>query len=487
MENKLALNITNTNNTPPIDPAKPQGAAPSTCPVSENSIYSGNIRFTSGVAAFSDTSKLQNPQDRQMYNELSACLGREGKSNLDSLLKTGKLLSRNSDDGSSTLENLYKIMKEPRAKGLDNGIILNETLRTLVNPFLINQKFGKIPDFMVPAILANEKRNAVATGLGLDNKLAPQFNQAKYVGPISAINREDLNVVTSGTCPAASIEFNLADKKPAEYARYVAGLSSPEMDVKVKLKFDTIATNILEAIEFLKMFKVQADPIDWNNVEVTLRPDNNSIIRAGLQEKNYKPGTRSSIDELMQSTFMQLGSENTYNSLTDKKHSEFNQNDSGLTEFEKNFVETLVDYDTPKISMTYQITDENAYLTGYTQDFATTQKQLVNALKSGSDVVLGITATDKHNKIIGGHEITVFNYKVDKNGELYFLYQDSDDDYDGPVKIKASELIPKIHHAGIPTKVLDLSHQPDSGYVLLNDFETSRAQNNAKKPPQQKK
>ncbi len=62
----------------------------------------------------------------------------------------------------------------------------------------------------------------------------------------------------------------------------------------------------------------------------------------------------------MQSTFMQLGSENTYNSLTDKKHSEFNQNDSGLTEFEKNFVETIVDYDTPKISMTYQITDENA-------------------------------------------------------------------------------------------------------------------------------
>ncbi len=51
-------------------------------------------------------------------------------------------------------------------------------------------------------------------------------------------------------------------------------------------------------------------------------------------------------------------------------------------------------------------------------------------------MVLGITAVDKNKKIIGGHEITVFDSKVDKKGELYFLYQDSDDDFDGPVKIK---------------------------------------------------
>ena len=47
---------------------------------------------------------------------------------------------------------------------------------------------------------------------------------------------------------------------------------------------------------------------------------------------------RSSIDVLMQSAFMQLGSQGTYNSLTDKRLGFLTSSDNtGLIEFEKTF------------------------------------------------------------------------------------------------------------------------------------------------------
>ena len=48
---------------------------------------------------------------------------------------------------------------------------------------------------------------------------------------------------------------------------------------------------------------------------------------------------RSCIDVLLQSSFMQLGSQGTYNSLTDKRYGSLSTNDTGLTEFEKTFTE----------------------------------------------------------------------------------------------------------------------------------------------------
>lgn len=433
---------------------------------------SDKLSFASWFPFYSASSKIQEPEDKKMYKELYGFLDKEGKTNLDNLLKTGKLLSKNSNDGSSTLQNLYAIMIQPRAEGLDSQKIITETLRTLANPFIITQNFGQIPDFMVPGILAGEKFNSLTKGIGLSNNLAPHFMQTKYTGPVAASNPDDLNVVSSGTCVAASIEFNLADKKPAEYARYVAGLTSPDVAVKTRVKFQDIAPSMIDAVDLISKFGVENKELDWENIELTVRPDRNAIIRARVQSTCQKPGSRSSIDSLMQSTFMELGSANSYNSLTDKRFGGFNPNEKGLTEFEKNFAEAIVDNNGGKTSITYQIVDENACLKGYALDFETTQKHLLDSLNSGSNVIIGITEVDGTNKIIGGHEITVIGTRTDKKGELYFICNDTDDNYTGSIEIKAKDVIPKIHHAGILNKVLPPANQPEVGYILLNEYQS---------------
>ena len=268
-----------------------------------------------------------------------------------------------------------------------------------------------------------------------------------------------MNVEASGTCVAASMEFNLADKKPAEFARYVAGLTSPDMSIKTRVSLDSINPDAAVAINALNEFGVEYRPIDQNNVEVTLRPDKNAIIRADIQEDYRQPASRSPIDALIQSTVMQLGSANGYNSLSDKRKGEHVPDNKGLVEFEKNFAETIIDNSGRKTSITYQIVEPdqagNNYLKGYNFDFTATQKHLLDSLNAGTNVVIGIVQTDNTNKIIGGHEITLIGKQFDRNGELQFIYNDTDDDKEEPIIISAKELIPKIHHAGIPANVLN--------------------------------
>ncbi|MDD3013564.1 MAG: hypothetical protein PHC34_07670 [Candidatus Gastranaerophilales bacterium] len=483
-----------------------------------------DCRFMGSFSIFSSSGKIQDPHERARYKELESVLDSKSKKSLENLLKTGKLLSKNSNDGTSTLQNLYKIYKEPRVQGLDNIKILSETLKTLENPFIITQKFGKIPDLTVNQIVSEENREAVTNGIGLDNKMAPQFTSAQFTGPVSAISANDINVVASGTCVAASMEFNLADGKPAEYARYVAGLTSPDLSVKSIVKYKDIAPTMIEATDLLDKFGVEHKLLDWENVEVSLKPDRKAIVRARAESTYIQPGTRSVIDTLMQSTFMQVGSANSYNSLNDIRTGGFNLDNKGLTEFEKNFAEALTDNSGGKTSITYQMVDDNKFLQGYNCDFETTKKHLLDSLKSKSNVIIGITEFDHKIKtndgrqfsvvsstpvsngqstykcideagkavnvnsqnvtaetkeIIGGHEITVIGTRTERNGNLVFICNDTDDNYSGPVEINAKDLIPKIHHAGIPNKVLDLSDQPEIGYVLLNEFLDMKQQNTA--------
>mgnify|MGYP001220286352 CR=1 FL=1 len=76
-----------------------------------------------------NASKLQ--EYSKMYSELSEFVEKGGKEGGKEYLKTlhvnKKLFSTSSNDGSSTIENLYKIMKQPRAGGFDPKIILHET------------------------------------------------------------------------------------------------------------------------------------------------------------------------------------------------------------------------------------------------------------------------------------------------------------------------------------------------------------------------
>lgn len=402
--------------------------------------------------------------DKKMYSKILKNLDEPTKKNFNKLVDSGIILQRNSNDGSSVLENLYKIMSNPRHEGLETSKILSQTINTLAFPYIITQDFGDIPAQKVPEMQAAASE--------------PNPNQ-----PPEGTTLQDCNVgANSSCCVAASIEFSLAHKKPAEFARMVEGLTGVEPQVISKVQLDKITDKMADSLRILDDFKVDYIPVDWNNVEVKIKPDKNAILRAQIQNDFQDPNERSSIDVMLQSAFMNFGSEDSYNSLIDRRYGPLSTNNDGLTEFEKTFVETIVNNES-KISLTYQIVDDNQNIAGYNYDFNTIQQHLTDALKGGSDVIIGITETDENNHIIGGHEITVTDFKQDANGELSFVCNDTDDGASEAVVKKASELIPKIHHAGIPTKLINLPIQEEIGYQILHQM--SETQNVASIQPQQ--
>jgi hypothetical protein len=92
---------------------------------------------------------------------------------LQKMLIDGKLGQKDLRGGKTVLDNLEQIQKEPLAKGIDRGALLCETTREMADP--------------------------------------------------SCINQENKN-----TCGAAAASMVLATKNPAEYARIVGQLASPE-------------------------------------------------------------------------------------------------------------------------------------------------------------------------------------------------------------------------------------------------------------------
>ena len=159
------------------------------------------VPFNPSFAASRLRTELSSKDEQNKYNELTKLLDKDSKKQLNTLLKTGALLNSASNDNSTTLDNLYKIATTPRAQGLNNVVILKDTIASIADPHVITQQFGNIPQ--------------------------------QYKAQVAALeNGQDVNVEHSGTCVSASIEFNLADKHPAEFARFAEGLSSPSMSVK---------------------------------------------------------------------------------------------------------------------------------------------------------------------------------------------------------------------------------------------------------------
>lgn len=392
-----------------------------------NKAYSANpasVYFTSAFPASTLRTELSSADEKSKYNELLKTSSKDTKKQLNALLKSGILLNSASNDNSTTLDNLYKIATTQRAQGLTNEDILKQTVAILVDPHVITQQFGNIPK--------------------------------QYKAQVAMLNqyaKGDENVDHSGTCVASSIEFNLAQKHPAEFARFVQGLSSPEMSVNKTIKLNNLADNTLDAIWLLNAFEVPYKADNFDEAHLTFAPDKNAIVRAHIQTIDKDRLERSSVDVLMQSTLMQIGSQQSYDSLTDKRAGKFNQNDKGLIEFEKTFTESVVE-DKNKISVTYQTVDENAKLVGYETDFNTMKKQIIDALKMGENVIIGYTQVDNTNTIINGHEITITDVKADKNGKLIFVCNDTDDNLAKQIEYSEDYLLPKIHHAGLPQAVI---------------------------------
>ena len=322
----------------------------------------------------------------------------------------------------------------PRANGLNSKTMVKDTVAVISYPFMITQRIGDIPvEYRQRALESNTK--------GKSN-LVDNFQAAS-----------DIDVDHSGTCVAASIEFNLAERTPAEFARFAESLSSPKLSVEKNIKLDNLADNTLDAVWLLNAFEVPFEAKDFHEAKLTFAPDENAIIRAQIQTTHRDPLERSPLDVLMQSTFMQIGSQQSYNSLTDKRQGKFNQNPKGLIEFEKTFTESVV-ADKNILSVTYQTVDENARLVGYETDQETLKRHLLTALDMGENVILGYTYVD-NNVVIGGHEITLVDYKKAPDGKLIFICNDTDDDQSRPIEYHEDFFLPKIHHAALPQKVVE--------------------------------
>lgn len=399
---------------------------------------SNTIPYNPAFSASKLRTRLISTDEKNKFNTISAMLDKTGRKQVKELLKSGILLDANSNDQSTVLDNLYKIAVNERVSGLPAEVILKDTVAILNDPHIITQQFGDIPKNLnssfVDKYMDDNKMNK--------DKLIPR-----------KLAEMSINVEHSGTCVASSIEFNLAKKMPAEFARFVEGISSPKMSVDKTIKLSNLTDNALDSIWLLNAFEVPFKMDNFDNAHLTFAPDKNAILRARMQVTNRDPDERSSVDVLMQSTLMQIGSQQTYDSLSDKRKGKFNQNDTGLIEFEKTFTESVVE-DKNKVSVTYQKVDDNARLIGYETDFETMKHQISDALKMGENVIIGYTQVDHNNEIINGHEITIIGQRYDKDGKLIFICNDTDDDIPNAIEYSAEYLLPKIHHAGLPQAVV---------------------------------
>ncbi len=407
--------------------------------------------YTSAVTV---RTHLSTKDEKKKYKELmEEIVEPKYKRKLEYALKSGKLLKDNSNDKSTVLDNLYKIIKEDRDPGLDKNTILLECLDILANPYVITQKCEDIPK--------EYQKSVIGLITNLDTN-PEKILQTKW----------ELDNMYTGTCPAASIEFDLATKHTAEFFRIVEGLTSPKHEVVKKIKLDSLSEDTLNAVWLLNKFKTPWKKENFDTATVLLKPDEHAIIRARIQNNYKDKGERSMIDVLMQSTFMQLGSRQTYNSLIDKREpNEWTQDSGGLIEFEKTFVESVIE-DKNTTSVIYQNVDEQGHLSGYTKDFATIKKELLATLNAGHNINIGYTWPDPANdNKLAGHEITIVSYKTKPNGELVFICQDSDDDKAEPIEMSEKELLPKIHHAGIPEEIAskDFDYE-DSWKIILDEY-----------------
>lgn len=373
------------------------------------------------------TGKTENtPSKKQLY-VVKSKLDKTSQAALKRLEQRGILTDNNSNDGSTVLDNLYKIATEPRLMGLSDKQILAEVIKALDNPASITQKFGDIPE-------------------NVANEISQETGEA--------FPEQALNVVSS-SCVVASMEFNLASKTPAEFVRFAEGLSGKQYSVDKNIKMSAIADGTVSGLWHLREFNTEHSiSNNWEDVSIKIKPDRNAIVRARVQSSYKDPNERSCVDALIQSALLNLGSQHTYDALTDERTGKFNADKAGLTDFEKNFVENVV-FGKPKISVVYQVLDENGYLTGYNCELSEMKQHILKSLEAGENVIIGYTHMDENKKVDGGHEITITDYKQDEQGNGIFVCNDTDDNIDKQIEVKEEQLLPLIHHAGISKSALN--------------------------------
>ncbi len=377
---------------------------------------------------------LTTAETKQRYQVVSSLVSPETRVALSGLLKSGVLLNNNSNDGSSVLDNLHKMATEPRIKGLNASTLLTEAITTISNPGSITQTFGDIPAAVERAVFRHPE-------LGVRTK--DEMEIGEY----------------SNCCVAASIEYNMASKNPAEFVRMAAGLSSEDYSVTKNLHLSDIANKREDALWLLEKFQLPHKIDENDNLEVTIAPDRNAIIRARVQTSYRDAGERSSLDVLMQSALMNVGSQQSYNSLNDTRTGVLNNSSTGLTDLEKTFTEEIVEGKS-KESVIYQALDETGRVQARSCDYQTMATHILRALDGDNNVIVGYVNFNDEGQVIGGHEITIIGAGEAPTGDLYFVCNDTCDNNDEPMCVLAENLLPRLHHAGLPKEVIEGQEVP---------------------------
>ena len=408
------------------------------------------------------------PETLHMYAKVHQALDPLSRKQLKNLLKQGVLQNNRSDDNHSTLYHLYSMLVTRRAQGYDNRILLKETVDILGQPGIISQKFAPLSENATRQILL--ARNY------------PGLNRANVDPPAKPLTPADLNVDSSATCVSSSLMYYMAEKEPAELARHLSELTSPMNAFLEKVRLAEISPdNPQEALTLLRENRIPFSESGPGEVTVKVENPPAGMYRA-IDAQRYPAGHqyRSAVEAAYQSALTHLATR-SYDPATDFRDSDApGETSKGLTEAEKTMMETIVKENGGVQSVTYQAVankanpapgeEGNSYLYGYNRSFEQTITDILKSLRMNEPVIIGTTDTDETGAIVTGHEITVSGAGIDpSDNQLKFIVADSDDGVPSLVVKSAKELIPTIHHAGLPTQLarqVNREVSANSGYFI---------------------
>ena len=180
--------------------------------------------------------------------------------------------------------------------------------------------------------------------------------------------------------------------------------------------------------------------------------------------KNTNSICRNNIDIILQSTFMNVGSQQSYDSLSDTRGGKFNITEKGLIEFEKTYTESIV-RNKNIISVNYQKINEYGQIEGYETDFTTIKKQLIDTLTLKENIILGLTNQMPDGKL-KGHEIVLTGARTNLDNKTDFFCYNSDSPDNKPLIYSEDYLLPRIHHAGLPQEIVTKTMIFKDGWIL---------------------
>lgn len=386
-----------------------------------------------------------NDKEKIIYAKIYTSLDKKMRQKLERCLKSGKILDYQSNDNSSTLDNLYKILTTARTSEVNAKTILNECINIIDNPFIVTQVLEDIPEeYMDQAAeyvyseenKERQQRKNIAKDLNYMREQILESGEDKLdkKQEIKKI-KEKINNAESGTCVAASIEFAFATKYPAEFVRIIEGLSSERKEVK---KFINCKKANLTNYEI----DIFATPyiIKDGKKEFILRTDEGAYILANIQKLYQDNDERSTIDILFQSLVFQIASQGTYNSITDKHSSIYNKK-GGLNINEEVYALKILTGRNIK-DETYRIY-HNKKLSEST-NIKTVEQNIDNVLKQGNLVFIGVNCSDNKTIFTEGHEITIIGKQKLSDGKEYYVCKDSDEAGDKPLYKEKNKLLEKI-------------------------------------------